>query len=613
MCGIAGVYGYHPDAAPVDRDELVRIRESMRSRGPDGHGEWLSGDGRVGLGHRRLSVIDLSERGHQPMRRGANVIVFNGEIYNYRELRRHLVERGYELESDSDTEVLLHLYAERGEAMFEALRGMYAFALWDGREERLLLARDPYGIKPLYVADDGRHLRVASQVRALLAGGRVGGRPDLAGVAGFYLFGSVPEPHTIFSSIRSLAAGSLQTWSSSGPGPMRRHFHVPDVWAAASRPAPRLGPRERAREIASAVRDTVTAHLVADVPVGAFLSAGLDSSMLVGTMSDLETAPVSTITMGFAEFRGTPRDEAPLAEEVARQYETRHTTSLVDRGVFERALPRILDAMDQPTVDGINTWLVSRATREAGLKVAISGLGGDELFGGYPSTFRWIPRMVGALRYPARIPRAAQAWRDLWRREALRRRVNPKLAGLIAFGGTYPGAYLLRRGLFLPWELADLMGPEAAEEGLARLAPLRHIEATMPPAPAGAFARVAAMEACLYMRNQLLRDSDWASMAHSLELRIPLVDATLLRRLAPLLTDRRAPPDKRVLGAVPKVPLPRAVVDKPKTGFGVPLESWIRATEQPSLTSWRRVPLLADDRCPWPRRLAYALIDRAFT
>ena len=210
MCGIAGIYAYRNDALKVDRGELRRIRDHMTARGPDGCGEWFSEDGRVALGHRRLAILDLSERGAQPMvsADGQLIISFNGEIYNYRTLRAQLERKGYGFRSQSDTEVLLHLYAEKGEAMLEELRGMYAFALWDARKQGLLLARDPLGIKPLYYADDGATLQVASQVKALLKGGHIDTTPEPAGHVGFFLWGHVPEPYTFFKGIKALPAGS---------------------------------------------------------------------------------------------------------------------------------------------------------------------------------------------------------------------------------------------------------------------------------------------------------------------------------------------------------------------------------------------------------------------
>ncbi len=239
MCGIAALFAYHGDAPKVERDELIAIRDQMVSRGPDGAGEWLSPDGRVGLGHRRLSIIDLSPSGAQPMFNADRslAIVFNGEIYNYAELRSELSGQGppvdgpegfrsYSFRSNSDTEVLLHLYAEKGEAMVHELRGMYAFAIWDAEKRGMFLARDPFGIKPLYYSDDGRTLRLASQVKALRAGGRIDLAPEPAGHVGFFLWGHLPDPYTLFKNIRSLPAGSTMWVDRSGPKSPRTFCNI---------------------------------------------------------------------------------------------------------------------------------------------------------------------------------------------------------------------------------------------------------------------------------------------------------------------------------------------------------------------------------------------------
>ena len=271
MCGIAGLYAYHYAANPIDVGELRKIRDHMAARGPDGAGEWQSADRRVGLAHRRLAIIDLSERGAQPMASadGKTIVILNGEIYNYRALRAGLEANGCVFRTQSDTEVLLHLYAAKGADMVHELRGMFAFALWDTGKRGLLLARDPYGIKPLYYADDGWTLRFASQVKALVAGGGVSRDPEPAGWAGFLLFGSVPEPFTIYQDIRALPAGTTLWFDASGPAEPRRYFEVSAVIAAAERQDPG---RDGEQQVRAALRDSVRHHLVADVPVGLFLN-----------------------------------------------------------------------------------------------------------------------------------------------------------------------------------------------------------------------------------------------------------------------------------------------------------------------------------------------------
>lgn len=611
MCGINGIFAYHYAANGIDRAELIRTRDHLAARGPDGMGDWIADDGRVGLAHRRLAIIDLSDAGAQPMvsADGKLVVTFNGEIYNYRELRSRLETRGHVFRSRSDTEVLLHLYACKGEAMVHDLRGMFAFAIWDAARHALFLARDSYGVKPLYYADDGWTFRFASQVKALLAGGAVSREPEAAGQVGFYLWGSVPEPFTTYRDIRALPAGATLFIDRIGARQPRRYRSIAQIYCdaeaeARSRPCP--NEQEARSEVRDALIDSVRHHLVADVPVGAFLSAGIDSGALVGLMRDAGRQDIQTVTLAFEEFRGRPEDEAPLAEEVARLYGTRHTTRMVAEAEFEADLPRILDAMDQPTIDGINTWFVSKAARELGLKVAVSGLGGDELFGGYRS-FRDIPRWVGLMAVPSRVPGLGKAVRFVARRIASAFGLNPKAAGLVELGGSYAGAYLLRRGLFMPWELAQVLDRDVVEQGLRRLAPLRHVAVELAPRPGSPHARVATLESALYMRNQLLRDADWASMAHGLEVRVPLVDPILLGKVAVAAAAgrSRAGIPKAGLALSPSRPLPHRAVSRAKTGFTTPIARWLQGRSLHAPASPRRkVPLTAHWSRQWAERLA---------
>jgi asparagine synthase (glutamine-hydrolysing) len=403
MCGIAAIYAYHSTAPKVGRGELRRIRDHMAARGPDGCGEWFSEDGCIALGHRRLAIIDLSERGAQPIVSADSqlVISFNGEIYNYRTLRTQLERKGYVFQSQSDTEVLLHLYAEKGEAMLEELRGMYALALWDGRKKGLFLARDPFGIKPLYYADDGTTIRVTSQVKALLKGAHIDTTPEPAGHVGFYLWGHVPEPYTLYKGIRALPAGSALWVDGTGRHEPRHFFSLTGELVRAGESALTLHPEERQERLRAALIDTVRHHLIADVPVGVFLSSGLDSTTLMALTAE-RGGGLRTVTLGFGEYQGTANDETPLAELVAKHYGASHQTRWVTRQDFQGEFQKLLEAMDQPTIDGVNSYFVSRAAASTGLKVALSGLGGDELLGGYPS-FRQIPRVVKILR-PFRAP-----------------------------------------------------------------------------------------------------------------------------------------------------------------------------------------------------------------
>jgi asparagine synthase (glutamine-hydrolysing) len=578
MCGINGIFAYHSASSAPQETELLRTREAMRARGPDGSGAWWSIDRRCGLGHRRLSILDLSDRASQPMTSddGRFVVVFNGEIYNYPQLRTELETDGARFRTTSDTEALLHLYARHGAEMVHRLRGMFAFAIWDEAQRRLFLARDPYGIKPLYTANDGWTFRFASQVKALLAGGHVSRDPEPAGIVGFHLFGSLPEPFTLYRDIRALPAGHTQWVDEVGPKEPKPYSNLADVLAkGAANPVPEAELRERVR---AGIFDSVRAHLLADVEVGIFLSAGVDSGALLGLMRDAGLCEIRAITLAFDELRGTSEDEAPLAVRACQQYGARHVVRCLGEQEFFGDLPAILEAMDQPSIDGVNTWFVSKAAKEAGLKVAISGLGGDELLGGYPS-FLHLPRWRRRFGPLAAFPGLGLFARKLIGGFAPAfSRAHPKALGVLELSGTWAGAYLLSRGLFLPSELPELMDPEMVREGLRRLKPLRRLTASLVPDPISDVARVSVLESAHYMRNQLLRDADWAGMAHSLEIRIPLVDFTLLRSLAPVIPALTPGAGKAALAKAPSQPLPDEIVARAKTGFNVPTGRWMEAT-----------------------------------
>ena len=574
MCGIAGIFAYHSAASAPDRAELLRIRDRMIRRGPDGAGEWWSKDRRVAFGHRRLSIIDLSDAGRQPMSSvcGRYAIVFNGEIYNYRNIRRELERGGAIFRSQSDTEVLLHLYARKGRGMVNDLRGMFAFVIWDQATGALFAARDPYGIKPLYYADDGWTFRFASQVKALRAGGMISDDPNPAGVCGYHLWGSVPDPHTLYRDIVALPAGCTLKVDAAGPHAPEPYVSLAEMFSAGAM-APVAEDEIEAR-VRDATREAVATHLVADVEIGLFLSAGIDSGALLGLMRDAGARAIRTITLGFTEFRGTNEDESILAAKVAAQYGAEHIVRFVGEDEFLTDLPAILDQMDQPSVDGVNTWFVSKAANEAGLKVALSGIGSDEILGGYPS-FTDIPNWVRRMQPIGALPGAGAFGRWLLACTGAAKH-NPKLAGLPEYGGSYPGAYLLRRGLFMPWELNRVLAdPNLVADGMRRLAPLTNLQAVLMPDPKSPVSRVAVLESSVYMRNQLLRDADWASMAHSLEIRVPFVDIHLLRQLAPVTPQLSGRRGKEALALAPKMRLPDDVRGRSKTGFGVPTGAWL--------------------------------------
>jgi asparagine synthase (glutamine-hydrolysing) len=567
MCGIAGGFAFDPLAKRIEQSVVEGLNDLQRRRGPDGVGIWK--DNNIVLGHRRLAIIETSASGAQPMTdaTGRWVITFNGEIYNYRALRAELERHGHVFRSNSDTEVLINVISAWGEAGFNKVRGMYALALWDTLEKELWLARDPYGIKPLYVSESQGIIWFASQARALAHCAPVDTRRDAAGLVGFYLWGHVPEPFSWWAGIRMFPPGHVQRIRA---GSMRS---TPRAFASVPSGFTCLPPRPLdSRELREVLLDSVRHHLVADVPVGIFLSAGVDSNVIAALAVELE-AKLKTITLAFDEYAGSPEDEAPIAEETARVLRTDHVTVRIRRREFEELLDDFLKSMDQPTIDGLNTYLASRAAAAQGLKVALSGLGGDELFGGYPS-FMQIPRLL-------RIGRLFDS------RPTLRRGLNgilkaiplfgasPKAKGIMKYSKDVGSAYLLRRALYLEDELDMLLDESWLNSGFEQLRTHASLAATVKNMADGRmseYAQVAALESCWYMRNQLLRDTDWSSMVHGLEVRVPFVDIKLLECVGPAVASAK-PPSKFDL-MMCNTRIPNDVVRRAKTGFTTPLRSW---------------------------------------
>jgi len=571
MCGIAAFYSY-ADANPINIDLLARVRDFMHSRGPDDKGIYQSDNKTLGMAHRRLSIIDLSDKAHQPMMdaNGNAVLVFNGEIYNYKSLRTALIKKGYVFNTNSDTEVILNLYLDRGLEFVNALQGMFALALYDKRAEMLVLARDPFGIKPLYYYDNGKQISIASQVRALRQIPEIKTMPfEPAGQVGFYMTGSIPEPYTLYRNIFALPAGSIMCVSRHKKPVTRRYFDSTQTFLNVQNPIAKQMPVVPVKKIYHSIVESVEKHLVADVPVGVFLSSGLDSSLILAIIRQELGYKVQTVTLGFEAYRGTVRDETLLAERVANTFETEHKTIWLDSDDFFEHETAFFEAMDQPTIDGLNTYFVSMAAKKVGLKVALSGVGGDELFAGY-NTFSHVPRMVRNFGW---VPKPmGRLFRQLGV-NCMGKLVSPKQASVFEYSQTLLDAYWLKRCLTLPWQLKQVLPASVVHEGWQKLAPILFPVSKAQFRNARQF--VSACEIDFYMKNQLLRDTDWASMAHSLEVRIPFVDKCLFSEVMPLMGNLKL--FKQQLFSLFSSSLPKALLEREKTGFYVPVREWLMA------------------------------------
>ncbi len=565
MCGICGI-AVAERGAVADVEAVKRMNARLVHRGPDSDGVFH--DGGVAMAMRRLSIIDL-EHGDQPISNedGSVTVVQNGEIYNYRELRAELERHGHRFATHSDTEVLVHLYEEHGAGFVERLRGMFAIALWDARERRLLLARDRFGIKPLYYRDVGGTISFASELKAMLEQPGFSRQIDPRAVAAYLAFNSIPAPLTIFAEARKLPAGTLASWRD-GALSLTRYARPAPVEAEHVRRRPAA---ELAGELRETLRDSVRAHLVADVPVGVLLSGGVDSAGLTALAAGEQGDAVKTFSVGFEE---ASFDELERARLVAERYRTDHHEIVLRPDAVE-LFPKLIEAFDEPFGDSsaLPTYLVSELAAGE-VKVALSGEGGDELFGGYYTYVADLlaPRIGGlaALAAPlierlpssdgkvsldykakrfargARLPPLERhhAWKEIFSR--------PLQASLL--GGRDPG-----------WDPVDLYRERYAET-----------------AGAEALARLQDVDLGIYLVDDLLVKTDRSSMAHSLELRVPFLDnevATMALGLATPLKVRGLA-KKRLLRQALAPLLPKEVLSGPKQGFSIPVAAWLRGPLQ---------------------------------
>ncbi|MDP6087402.1 MAG: asparagine synthase (glutamine-hydrolyzing) [Nitrospinota bacterium] len=577
MCGIAGYLG--PCSADLEKLSGAFDR-LLAHRGPDDSGREIldvkDPPGRaLLLAHRRLSIIDLSPLGHQPMGDSAtgNRIVYNGEIYNYRELRRDLASQDVEFTSQSDTEVILKGYRRKGPGILSDLKGMFAFSLWDEDKEELLLAVDPLGIKPLYYwTGPGGQFMFASEVRALLDTGLVSRKVDPASLESYLSYGAVQAAPTFIRDVKSLLPGHCLVVSADGrlSGP-RPYWSPPFAPEAENPPVP----DNLEGRILELLEEVVHQHLVSDVPVGAFLSGGIDSTAIAALVSK-QGIDLRTFSVVFTEEEYS---EAPYSREIAKSLRLEHTELCLSENDLVSRLPMALDAMDQPTLDGINVYIISQAVRETGIKVVLSGQGGDEMFAGYP-TFRDASRLCGWRRRLSFIP--SPVWKltgSLWNAVQSRRRVIPDKFGQFLSGDGSPyAALLLLRQVFPPSvrrELFPAGGAGTSPDGmpLAEAEELRRASA-----PLGDVNQVSLMELRTYLANMLLRDGDFMSMAHGLEVRVPFLDCRVVDFVA------RIPGGMKVDRSLPKPLLlkslgdliPPAAYGHPKQGFTFPWEKWLR-------------------------------------
>jgi asparagine synthase (glutamine-hydrolysing) len=583
MCGIAGMIGQLDEP---NRAALGRMSNAMVHRGPDASGTWISAPDARGWGallaHRRLSILDLSPAGAQPMVDPVtgHAVVFNGEIYNFGDLRRRLVAEGQKFQSTGDTAVMLRAIGLHGPDAVSWLRGMFAFACWDPKQRRLLLARDPLGIKPLYLArssdpDAGWSVAFASELRALLASGLLG-TPHLnpEGVATAVWNGFVIGPGTAVKGIDLLGPGRLLEVDDAG-----KEVRQEDFWCI-----PDHAPRPAMDEdgLAAILEEGMRLHLASDVPLAVFLSGGVDSSAMANMAQRAARRPIHTFTLAFEEQEF---NEGPIARQIAAAIGTQHHEVVLTEGRFVENLDTALDSLDQPTFDGLNAYYMSHAIRAAGFTVALSGTGGDELFGGYTS-YRDLPVLQRWCQRAAWVPRGLQvavATVATWPLRCSGAAVPPqtrwaKLPEMVRHSQDLLALYQLAYALFLPGFQRELLAPgfaEALADGLPLAMRQRVTAETRARTPLSA---ISVMEQRLFLGERLLRDSDVASMASSLEQRVPLVDHIFFESVDRLGDQARYRPlgRKAMLRRIGLRGLDPMLFERPKRGFVLPFDRWIR-------------------------------------
>jgi asparagine synthase (glutamine-hydrolysing) len=597
MCGIAGIIGRLDE---TNRAALERMNHAMVHRGPDASGTWVSApDARnwgALLAHRRLSILDLSPAGRQPMVDPVtgHVVVFNGEIYNFADLRRRLVAEGQEFNSTGDTAVMLRALGLHGPDAVNWLRGMFAFACWDPKQRRLLLARDPLGIKPLYLArasdpDAGWSVAFASELRALLASNLLGTpRLDPQAVASGVWNGFVVGPGTAVRGIDLLLPGRLIEFDGSGKEIRDEEFwsipdHAPD-------------PTMDEDHLASVFEEGLKLHLASDVPLAVFLSGGVDSSALANLAQRAAQSPIHTFTLAFEEQE---LNEGPIASRIAAAIGTQHHEVVLTEGHFVANLEAALDSLDQPTFDGLNAYYMSRAIRAAGFTVALSGTGGDELFGGYtsyrdlPVLQRWSLRTAG-VPSSLNVAAARLASRFLCRSgKTMSAQTRwAKLPEMVRRGDDLLALYQLAYALFLPEFQRELLAPGFAEALADGLPPVMRQRITAETRARTPLSAISVMEQRLFLGERLLRDNDVASMAASLEQRVPLVDQVLFESVDRLPDQARYQPlgRKAMLRRVGLRGLDPTLFERPKSGFVLPFDRWIRCGLQDAMDQTLRDP-----------------------
>ena len=573
MCGLVCIFNYKNEML-INVDQLRSMKNQMKYRGPDGDGIWLNETRDLGLGHVRLSIIDLNTKSNQPLISECKryVIIFNGEIYNYKELKVELINEGYNFKTKSDTEVILNLYKKFGYNFYKKVRGMFSFIIWDNENRELIAARDPFGIKPLYYYDFNGQLIFSSSVKSLSSDSDLNLEISEAGHIGFLIFGNIPEPFTLYKHIKSLPAGSIMTVKKQS----KKIFKYFNIKNEIENKLNSFNPENfnKIDYLNGIINNTIEYHMTSDVDVSLFLSGGLDSGTILSHMfKNNDSGSISnknySITLGFEEFNNTYNNEVTRAEKFAQKYNSHHIVENINKNFYLDIKEDFYSKMDQPTIDGLNTYLISNIAKRNNFKVAMSGIGADESFAGYPS-FSQIPIL---LKYLKNIPLKSSLFKFLNIIDKnINHKIKPKYLGVLKYSNSIEEAYFLRRALHMPWEIRNFFGESFFNKGYEELDIFNVMNKDIIPY-ADLRINIIILEFNYYLKNQLLRDADWAGMANSVEIRTPFVDYHFFKELLPIIISS-FPPNKQDLSSNLKKNFDKSFLDKKKSGFSTPINVW---------------------------------------
>tara|TARA_B100000886_G_C20414398_1_gene488593 strand:- start:365 stop:2146 length:1782 start_codon:yes stop_codon:yes gene_type:complete len=564
MCGFITSFGIS-----FKNTDFKSALKHLSRRGPDSEGVWT--DDKVFMGSRRLAIFDLNNRSNQPMKSLCSrfIIVFNGAIYNYRELREYLLKKNINLKTESDTEVILELFVLEGSSMINKLKGMFAFVIWDSAKKEAFAARDPYGIKPMYIGYSEEGLILASQVKTLLHTKFIKKDIDLCSNYSFLNLGYVLEPRTWYKDIKALKPGSFIIIKEGKKVFEEQWYNIASIWELADSFKKKTSNNNCKNKIEKALTETINQHLISDVPIGIFLSSGIDSTLIAALASINSKKKIIGITVCFDEFKNSMYDETSNARITAKKFGIEHHILRVSKEDFKNDFPKILDAMDQPSIDGINTWYASKAAAQLKLKVVFSGVGGDELLYGYDH-FKTIPILFKFLKFIKKfkfLKILAKGFFNLL--GFIRKDIRWKY--LFKFSNSIFELWLIKRTILTEKEI---ISKNYTFKNISTIFNKDILSSNGPHFFRNPKIKLSQIETIYYLRNQLLRDSDWASMYHGIELRTPFVDVKLLENLKEVMNECSSKKNKLSIISNFKAHFSENLNSNKKIGFQTPIHRW---------------------------------------